>query len=345
MKTAIFENLEFLLPEGCTGLERILSGGNSIVRGGKQLVGAVAALPVPYLGGALSKAQPLLFSAIRNQIVCVDDLERRGALPVKDVLGLISYLREQRSCKVVLLLKALMTFVESSIFDIEEIITKAHAVEESRKQQNRMAAFEEAWRPFHDGFGNNEDEVCASIIAGIHSNFEVVSRPNLDAAMSILTELGRNEEVEALMDFATIHGGDEFWTSDDPFHRRMSDPRIQRIVEEKRKATGPVFQFEKDLLSTAHSMNGDKLAQLAAFPIERYQDLFENSAGIDLHNYIYAAFEYRKIGNPTDHMKKVISNAEEALRRIARKSKLNEIRVRKYEILVGAAGHDQDEAR
>ena len=104
MKTAIFENLEFLLPQGSTGLERILSGGNSIVKGGKQLVGAAAALPIPYLGGALSKAQPLLFSAIRNQIVCVDDLERRGALPDKDVLGLISYLREQRSCKVVLLL-------------------------------------------------------------------------------------------------------------------------------------------------------------------------------------------------------------------------------------------------
>ena len=80
MKTAIFENRDFLLPEGSTGLERFLSGGNSIVKGGKQLVGAAAALPIPYLGGALSKAQPLLFSAIRNQIVCVDDLERRGAL-------------------------------------------------------------------------------------------------------------------------------------------------------------------------------------------------------------------------------------------------------------------------
>ncbi|MET4481210.1 hypothetical protein [Bradyrhizobium sp. F1.13.3] len=503
LKTAVFENMEFLLPEGSTGLERILSGGNSIVKGGKQLMGAAAALPIPYLGGALSKAQPLLFSAIRNQIVCVDDLERRGALAVKDVLGLISYLREQRSCKVVLLLnrtqldepgekefadffekvidvhlvfaptaaeavaiaidqdddlsklirehcqkldisnirvvkkierlinmlkdpvlskfgpdvtrqvvhsmvmfgwrkldvganppsiaylqrnefdrylsnehgtddngddrgdhqrwdvilaqydwgaldeldQALMTFVESSIFDIEEIVSKAAAVEANQKQRGRMVAFEEAWRPFHDGFGNNEDEVCESIIAGIRNNFEVVSRPNLDAAISVLAELGRNDDVEALLDFATTHGGDEFWTSDDPFHRRVSDPRIQSVVEERRKATGPVFQFDKDLLSTAQSMNGDKLAQLAAVPIERYQQLFENSAGLDLHNYIYAAFEYRKIGNATEDMKKVISNAEEALRRIARKSKLNEIRVRKYEISLGTPGGDPDDSK
>lgn len=104
MKTAIFENLEFLLPEGSTGLERILSGGNAALKGGKKLVGALSALPIPYAGGALSKAQPLLFSAIRNQIVCVDDLERRGSISVKDVFGLISYLREQRGCKAMFLL-------------------------------------------------------------------------------------------------------------------------------------------------------------------------------------------------------------------------------------------------
>lgn len=104
MKTAIFENLEFLLPEGSTSLERFLSGGNAALKGGKKLAGALSALPVPYLGGALSKAQPFLFSAIRNQIVCIDDLERRGSISVKDVFGLISYLREQRACKAVFLL-------------------------------------------------------------------------------------------------------------------------------------------------------------------------------------------------------------------------------------------------
>ena len=45
------------------------------------------------------------FMTIHDQIVCIDDLERRGQkLDVGDVLGLISYLREQRNCKIVLLL-------------------------------------------------------------------------------------------------------------------------------------------------------------------------------------------------------------------------------------------------
>jgi hypothetical protein len=46
-----------------------------------------------------------LFATVRNQIICIDDLERAGSgLTAKDVLGLISFLKEERKCKVVLLL-------------------------------------------------------------------------------------------------------------------------------------------------------------------------------------------------------------------------------------------------
>jgi hypothetical protein len=45
------------------------------------------------------------FMQIHHQIVCIDDLERRGkGLQIGDVLGLVSFLREQQSCKVVLIL-------------------------------------------------------------------------------------------------------------------------------------------------------------------------------------------------------------------------------------------------
>jgi hypothetical protein len=53
----------------------------------------------------LSGAGRTLFLAVRDQIVCIDDLERHGkGLEVKDVLGMLSFLKEQRQCKIVLLL-------------------------------------------------------------------------------------------------------------------------------------------------------------------------------------------------------------------------------------------------
>jgi hypothetical protein len=42
---------------------------------------------------------------LREIIICIDDLERKGnGLSLKDVLGLVSLLKEQKKCKVVLLL-------------------------------------------------------------------------------------------------------------------------------------------------------------------------------------------------------------------------------------------------
>ncbi|MGX4802066.1 P-loop NTPase fold protein [Bradyrhizobium guangdongense] len=101
-KLSIFENLEFLVPQGNSGFEWMVSRGNSLLRESKRFVSVAGALPK--IGDALSRTQPFLFSTIRSQIVCVDDLERRGEISVKDILGLLSYLREQRACKIVLLL-------------------------------------------------------------------------------------------------------------------------------------------------------------------------------------------------------------------------------------------------
>lgn len=45
------------------------------------------------------------FLAVRNQLICIDDLERAGSgLTPRDVLGLASFLKEERNCSVVLLL-------------------------------------------------------------------------------------------------------------------------------------------------------------------------------------------------------------------------------------------------
>jgi hypothetical protein len=45
------------------------------------------------------------FLSVSSQIICIDDMERKGNnLRTQDVLGLVSLLRERRKCKVVLIL-------------------------------------------------------------------------------------------------------------------------------------------------------------------------------------------------------------------------------------------------
>ena len=46
----------------------------------------------------------LSFLSVNKAIICIDDLERKGDdLPLKDVLGLITLLKEQKKCKIILL--------------------------------------------------------------------------------------------------------------------------------------------------------------------------------------------------------------------------------------------------
>jgi len=59
----------------------------------------------PFIQSYIGSSESTLFFSVREQIVCIDDLDRLGGeLTVKDILGMISFLKEQRKCKVVLLL-------------------------------------------------------------------------------------------------------------------------------------------------------------------------------------------------------------------------------------------------
>ena len=81
----------------------LLTKGKAIGRKtGAWLGPALAIFGAGDLGAALSKSAFLL---VRDQLVCLDDLERAGdSLNPRDVLGLVSFLKEQRNCRVVLLL-------------------------------------------------------------------------------------------------------------------------------------------------------------------------------------------------------------------------------------------------
>ena len=59
---------------------------------------------VPKVKDAGSLAYSIAFHSVTDVLICIDDLERMGdSLPLKDVLGLISLLKEERNCKVALI--------------------------------------------------------------------------------------------------------------------------------------------------------------------------------------------------------------------------------------------------
>jgi hypothetical protein len=97
LKFAVFENRTYGETIGHEpDIESIAKSWGTI---GSKIVAAVG-------GNALSDVvQAGAFVSIRKQVVCIDDIERKGKyLRVMEVLGLASFLRERRGCKVVLIL-------------------------------------------------------------------------------------------------------------------------------------------------------------------------------------------------------------------------------------------------
>jgi hypothetical protein len=77
-------------------VDTILGGWRGFLKFGKY---------IPKVADFAEGIGKLGFIDVHDQIICMDDLERAGAsLDTKDLLGLVSFLKEQRDCKVVLLL-------------------------------------------------------------------------------------------------------------------------------------------------------------------------------------------------------------------------------------------------
>lgn len=108
--------------------------------------------------------------AVREQIICVDDFERRGKnLSVSDVLGLLSDLKEIRDCKIMLILNDEQLDAEKESFDrnIEKIVDVSMLYAPSSTEAAAIAI------PEKDAISEKIRERCISL--GI-TNIRVIRR-------------------------------------------------------------------------------------------------------------------------------------------------------------------------
>jgi len=105
LKYSIFENSVQSSDIGVEpSLETLKSNTTAVAqRFGKKSLWLLQQLP--WVKSHLGGLGPVWFLSVRETIICVDDIERHGNnLPVRDILGLVSTLKEHKKCKVVLIL-------------------------------------------------------------------------------------------------------------------------------------------------------------------------------------------------------------------------------------------------
>jgi len=231
----------------------------------------------------------------------------------------------------------LLKYVDTMILDIDEIQSEARKLQEQRRVGALHGTLEAAWRPFHDSFNDNEDEVVSALLDGSKNSFEVASLPNLNVTVMLLKELGRQNDASNLLTFFAEHRNDvRYWTSDDPFQRGPYDPDVRAIIETKQQQQRDEQEFDLAvaLMEAGQSYNSETIKRLAAVPVDAYRELIISSSGDRLRSIILSGLEFRRIGNASDDMVRVKELMEEALRMVGRHSLLNELRIKRYGVSV-----------
>lgn len=107
IKNAIFENSDGLGDNDSElGLEVFQSKYKRIInRFSRKIPGFFKSIPVINSYIDTNALQSLFFLSIKDYIICIDDIERKGVnLLIKDIFGLVSYLKEERNCHIILIL-------------------------------------------------------------------------------------------------------------------------------------------------------------------------------------------------------------------------------------------------
>jgi hypothetical protein len=231
---------------------------------------------------------------------------------------------------------ALMKYVESMILDPEEIRGKARALQEQQRLGELHGTFEAAWRLFHDSFADDEDQVVKEIVSSAKKSYEVISLSNLNATVLLLRELGRNIEAKDVLKFFAENRHEAgYWNvQDDPFFRGPFDPDVSEVMEQKKRIEPKEFDVALALVRAGKDFDPETIAKLATVPAQTYCDLISAARGDYLRSLVLSAFEFRRIANASDDMRRVVSLVEEALRMIGRKSRLNALRIKKYGVSV-----------
>lgn len=106
LKRAIFHNtVPTNSSNGGPNAASIAKQVSDTFEGSKKYIGSLGGLFGSKGVAVASLIEDLSFAAINQRLVCIDDLERAGEnLKPRDILGLANFLKEERGCKVVILM-------------------------------------------------------------------------------------------------------------------------------------------------------------------------------------------------------------------------------------------------
>jgi len=236
---------------------------------------------------------------------------------------------------------ALLDGIKRGFFNQDVLKGEAKKLDAMFKASDGEKTLEEAWRPFHDSFNANDEEVVVGgIMTAFRDNVQRVTPRTLNSIVKLLKDVGKPElAAKALKTYVEKRQdqADFFDLRRVPFGDEIDDLEVRTAFDEKYRAEKrqePPAQVLLRIAKTDSSSEEDYIL-LARQTADDFYKLFKGQQAVNLSRIVRTAVGFERIGGDGHERRKQISaRAKEALVRIGKESRLNRLRVRKYGIQI-----------
>ena len=229
--------------------------------------------------------------------------------------------------------------VETGFVNEQLLIPQAEKLNDQIVATKSENTLREAWRIYHDSFGDDEEILVESIRKSILKHSKYISPSGLNASVKLLRDLDQGELADNLIDQYVLDRKDEkelFDLTNYPFREDISDAKInaefQKLSDESKEQITLKQVLEK--LSNKSGWGAEDERVLAEATPEEYYDLFKNEKGEHLSIYIDKCLQFGRFVNASDTGKTIASNTTKALEKIGQESRLNARRVTKFGVKI-----------
>lgn len=216
-------------------------------------------------------------------------------------------------------------------------IEKARQMNQQIIASKSENAFSEAWRVYHDSFGNNQEEVINQIFDSFKRNTVYISPLNLDGTVRLFRELGKDNLADEIIELYLKEELNQKKLSSLSESHFSSDLKDNKIIEKVAilQETHKEKRTLKEVLSKIagkNSWGNNDEEILSGSTSDDYYKLFKTEKGPHISSFVDTCLQFGRFVNATEQQKKIAENASIALRKIGKESNLNSMRLRKYGI-------------
>lgn len=219
-------------------------------------------------------------------------------------------------------------------------------IEEKAEEKNREIiaynagdSYLNAWDLFKNSFDDNMDEFIDMLCEKTRLNIKYITTSNLDNSACILRELGEHNKAEEIIDFfiGSRNENIDLFNPDNfsDFGREISDQSIRDKFTAiyQSSVTQETAEQVLERISGKNGWHPKDTAILSNTSVDQYYNLFKSiNDGKRRSSFIRTCLQFGKFSNANDEYKEISNRASEALKIIARESKINELRVGVYGI-------------